>query len=215
MITRLERGDEKEAAASFAYSSTAYPRLAGTLVTIAAFVPIGFGGSAAGEYTFSIFAVVGYSPDRLPGALRPCLRRLLGVWVLKKPKAAHDVELRLHHARLPVASFCLRAGRAGSRLSSRSRCSKAAIFGMRFVPQQFFPASDRPELLVDLQLPQNASIEATENASAGLDKILKDDQDIDHWSTYVGQGSGPLLSASQRAAPKLIFRAGRRRHEGT
>jgi multidrug efflux pump subunit AcrB len=58
MVTRLERGDEKEQAASFAYSSTAFPRLAGTLVTIAAFVPIGFAHSAAGEYTFSIFAVV-------------------------------------------------------------------------------------------------------------------------------------------------------------
>ena len=58
MVTRLERGDEKEQAATFAYGSTAFPRLAGTLVTIAAFVPIGFAHSAAGEYTFSIFAVV-------------------------------------------------------------------------------------------------------------------------------------------------------------
>ena len=58
MVTRLEHGDEKEAAASFAYSSTAFPRLTGTLVTIAGFVPIGFARSAAGEYTFSIFAVV-------------------------------------------------------------------------------------------------------------------------------------------------------------
>ena len=60
---------------------------------------------------------------------------------------------------------------------------------MRFVPQQFFPASDRPELLVDLQLPQNASIYATENVSARLDKLLQGDQDVDHWSTYAGQGA--------------------------
>ncbi|HLN09960.1 MAG TPA: efflux RND transporter permease subunit [Xanthobacteraceae bacterium] len=65
----------------------------------------------------------------------------------------------------------------------------AALLGMRFVPQQFFPASDRPELLVDLQLPENASITATRDASARLDKLLKDDQDVDHWSTYVGQGA--------------------------
>ena len=64
-----------------------------------------------------------------------------------------------------------------------------ALFGMRFVPQQFFPASDRPELLVDLQLPENASIDATKAASARLDKLLKDDQDVDHWSAYVGQGA--------------------------
>ena len=65
----------------------------------------------------------------------------------------------------------------------------AAVFGMRFVPQQFFPASDRPELLLDLQLPENASIYATRDASARLDKLLKDDQDVDHWSNYVGQGA--------------------------
>ena len=65
----------------------------------------------------------------------------------------------------------------------------AALYGMRFVPQQFFPSSDRPELLVDLQLPENASIYATEDVSARLDKLLKGDQDVDHWSTYVGQGA--------------------------
>jgi multidrug efflux pump subunit AcrB len=65
----------------------------------------------------------------------------------------------------------------------------AALYGMRFVPQQFFPASDRPELLLDLQLPENASIYATKDASARLDELLKGDQDVDHWSTYVGQGA--------------------------
>ena len=65
----------------------------------------------------------------------------------------------------------------------------AALLGMRFVPQQFFPASDRPELLVDLQLPENASITATREASARLDKLLKGDPDIDRWSSYVGQGA--------------------------
>ena len=65
----------------------------------------------------------------------------------------------------------------------------ASLYGMRFVPQQFFPSSDRPELLVDLQLPENASIYATQDVSARLDKLLKGDQDVDHWSTYVGQGA--------------------------
>jgi multidrug efflux pump subunit AcrB len=60
---------------------------------------------------------------------------------------------------------------------------------MRLVPQQFFPSSDRPELIVDLQLPENASIYATREAAARLDKLLKGDQDVDHWSTYVGQGA--------------------------
>ena len=65
----------------------------------------------------------------------------------------------------------------------------AALYGMRFVPQQFFPPSDRPELLLDLQLPESASIDATRELSARLDKLLNGDQDVDHWSTYVGQGA--------------------------
>jgi AcrB/AcrD/AcrF family len=64
-----------------------------------------------------------------------------------------------------------------------------AVVGMRLVPQQFFPSSDRPELLVDLQLPENASIYATRDVSARFDSLLKGDPDVDHWSTYVGQGA--------------------------
>ena len=89
MITRLERGEDKEQAATFAYSSTAFPRLTGTLVTIAGFVPIGFARSAAGEYTFSIFAVVGIALIA-SWIVAAVFAPLLGVWILKKPKAAHS-----------------------------------------------------------------------------------------------------------------------------
>ena len=65
----------------------------------------------------------------------------------------------------------------------------AAIFLLRFVPQQFFPASDRPELTVDMTLRQNASIYATETQAKRLEALLKDDPDIDHYSTYVGRGA--------------------------
>lgn len=187
MVTRLERGDGKEQAASFAYSSTAYPRLTGTLVTIAGFVPIGFARSAAGEYTFTIFAVVAIAliSSWIGAAL---FAPLLGVWMLKRPKAAHSGE----HGRF------MRAFRRFLALAMRARWVTigvtlalfgAALYGTRLVPQQFFPSSDRPELLVDLQLRENASIYATQDVSARLDKLLEGDQDVDHWSTYVGQGA--------------------------
>ena len=187
MVTRLERGDEKEQAATFAYSSTALPRLAGTLVTIAAFVPIGFARSAAGEYTFSIFAVVGIALIA-SWCVAALFTPMLGVWVLKKPKTAHAEE----HG--PIMRAFLRFLALAMRfrwvtIAATLALFGVAVYGMRFVPQQFFPASDRPELLVDLQLPENASIYATKDASARLDKLLKDDQDVDHWSTYVGQGA--------------------------
>ena len=86
---------------------------------------------------------------------------------------------------------------------------------MRFVPQQFFPSSDRPELLVDLQLPENASIYATRDVSARLDKLLKGDQDVDHWSTYVGQGAVRFYLPLNVQLPNDFFAPGRGRHQGT
>jgi multidrug efflux pump len=187
MVTRLERGDEKEQAGIFAYASTALPRLTGTLVTIAGFVPIGFARSAAGEYTFSIFAVVAIALLASWG-VAALFAPLLGVWILKKPKAVHGEKPG------PI----MRVFRRFLALAMRVRwvtivltlaVFAAALYGMRLVPQQFFPASDRAELLVDLQLPENASIYATREVAARMDKLLKNDEDVDHWSTYVGQGA--------------------------
>jgi len=187
MVTRLEHGDDKEHAATFAYSSTAFPMLTGTLVTVAGFVPIGFARSAAGEYTFSIFAVVAIALI-ISWVVAVLFAPLLGVWVLKKPRAAHSAEPG------PI----MRTFRRFLELAMRARwvtilvtlgLFAGALYGMRLVPQQFFPSSDRPELLVDLQLPENASIYATQEIAARVDKLLKSDQDVDHWSTYVGQGA--------------------------
>ncbi|MBS0561025.1 MAG: efflux RND transporter permease subunit [Proteobacteria bacterium] len=187
MVSRLEAGDEKETAATYAYTHTAFPMLTGTLVTIAGFVPIGFARSAAGEYTFSIFAVVAIALVS-SWIVAVLFAPVLGVWILKKPKVAHTGEpgpiMRAFRRVLTLAmqwrwiTIAVTLGAFG-----------AALYGTRFVPQQFFPSSDRPELLVDLQLPENASIYATRAASARLDALLKTDPDVDHWSTYVGQGA--------------------------
>jgi len=177
MVSHLEQGDDKERAATFAYTST----------TVAGFVPVGFARSAAGEYTFSIFAVVAIALI-ISWVVAVVFSPLLGVWLLKKPKGAHSGE----------PGRIMRAFRRFLGLAMRARWVTilvtlglfgAALYGTRFVPQQFFPSSDRPELLVDLQLTENASIYATRDASARLDKLLKGNQDVDHWSTYVGQGA--------------------------
>ena len=187
MVTRLEHGDDKEHAATFAFTSTAFPMLTGTLVTVAGFVPIGFARSAAGEYTFSIFAVVTIALI-ISWVVAVVFAPLLGVWVLKKPRAVHAGEpgpiMRAFHRFLVLA---MRA-RWVTVLATLGLFG-AALYGMRFVPQQFFPSSDRPELLVDLQLPENASIYATRDISARVDELLKGDNDVNHWSTYVGQGA--------------------------
>jgi multidrug efflux pump subunit AcrB len=145
MVTRLEHGDDKEHAATFAYSSTAFPMLTGTLVTVAGFVPIGFARSAAGEYTFSIFAVVAIALIA-SWVVAVLFAPLLGVWILKKPRAAHSGEPG------PI----MRAFRSCLVLAMRARWVTvvltlglfgASLYGTQFVPQQFFPSSDRPERL--------------------------------------------------------------------
>ena len=187
MVTRLEEGDDREHAATFAYTSTAFPMLTGTLVTIAGFVPIGFARSSAGEYTFSIFAVVAIALIA-SWVVAVVFAPLLGVWMLGKPKKA----------RSGGPGPIMRAFRHLLALAMRARWLTiivalalfgASLWGMRLVPQQFFPASDRPELLVDLQLPENASIYDTQQQAARLDRLLKADPEVDHWSTYVGQGA--------------------------
>jgi multidrug efflux pump subunit AcrB len=161
--------------------------LTGTLVTVAGFVPIGFAHSAAGEYTFSIFAVVGIAL-LASWFVAVVFSPLLGVWLLKKPKATHSHEpgpiLRAFRRFLELAM----QWRWITLLATLALCA-LAVAGMRLVPQQFFPSSDRPELLIDLQLPENASIYATRDVSARFDSLLKGDPDVDHWSTYVGQGA--------------------------
>lgn len=113
---------------------------------------------------------------------------MLGVWVLKAPKTVHSEEpgrvLGLFR-RLLVSAM-----RARWRTIALTLAAFAlSLLGTALVPQQFFPSSDRPELLVDLTLPQNASIAATRDLSARMDKLLAEDKDVERWSTYVGRGA--------------------------
>ena len=188
MITRLEQGDSKLAAATFAYTSTAFPMLTGTLVTVAGFVPIGFARSSAGEYTFSIFAVVAIALVA-SWVVAVVFTPLLGVWMLgAKAGHAHAAEPgRLMRGFRTLLVLALRARWAT--ILAALGLFVAALWGMRFVPQQFFPASDRPELLLDVKLAQNASIHASREAASRIDAALRDDPDVARWSTYVGRGA--------------------------
>jgi len=187
-VSRLERGDDKPQAAIFAYASTAYPRLAGTLVTIAAFVPVGFARSDAGEYTFSLFAVVALALLAswvVSGICAP----VAGIALLRPPKHTHSEETL--GAPMRVFKRCLLAAMRAKWITILVTLGLfvAALWGTRFVPEQFFPSSDRPELLVDLKLQDNASVLATREAAARLDKMLAADPDVERFSTYVGQGA--------------------------
>jgi multidrug efflux pump subunit AcrB len=187
MVRKLEEGLEKTHAATFAYTSTAVPMLIGTLVTVVGFVPVGFARSVAGEYTFSLFAVVAMA--------------LIASWfvaVLFAPVIGCILLPEKIHAGPQGSGRLMRSFRAGLTAAMRARwltigvtlaLFALAAYGFTFVPQQFFPASDRVELLVDLRLADNASIRSTAREVDALEQLLAGDPDIDHWSTYIGQGA--------------------------
>ena len=194
MLTRLAAGDSKTAAAGFAFRTYAFAMLAGTLVTIAGFVPVGFAASSAGEYTFSLFAVVAIAL-LVSWLVAVLFAPLLGITVLKSPaqKAPGETAARDKPAGGVIGLYrrflvaCLKARYLTIGLAAAAFV--ASVLALPLIPRQFFPSSDRPELLVDLQLPQNASTYASEAVVDRFEGFLKDDPDIDRYSTYIGRGA--------------------------
>jgi multidrug efflux pump subunit AcrB len=188
MITKMEEGYDKIKAATFTYTSTAFPMLTGTLVTIAGFVPVGFAQSGAGEYCFSLFAVVGIAL-LVSWLVAVLFTPLTGVLILPN-------KLSAGHGREPSRMSLLFRATLDKALRHKwpVMAATAALFvcalvGMRFVPQQFFPKSDRPEVLIDLTLQKGSSINATKAVVERVEALLKADKDVDHWSFYIGQGA--------------------------
>ncbi len=187
MISRMAAGDSKEKAATVAYESLAFPMLTGSFITAAGFVPIGFAKSSAGEYTFSIFAVVSIALI-VSWFVAVLFAPLLGVWLLKAPeKKKEEKPSRIMDAFRALLLSAMR--HRWITIAVTLACFTASLLALPLVPRQFFPASDRPELVVDMTLPQNASIFASDRAAKTLDAMLKDNPDVASWSTYVGRGA--------------------------
>jgi multidrug efflux pump subunit AcrB len=186
VTVRLEAGDDKVRAASHAYESVAMPMLTGTFITAAGFVPIGFAKSSAGEYTFSIFAVVTIAL-LVSWLVAVLFMPLLAVWLLKKPEKKQDGPGRGMRMFRALVETAMRA--KWLTVAITLVAFVASILALPMVPRQFFPSSDRPELMVDLALPHNSSIRASEAAVDRLEAVLAKDADVASWSTYIGQGA--------------------------
>ncbi|KWT11688.1 MULTISPECIES: efflux RND transporter permease subunit [Pseudomonas syringae group] len=187
MVTRLEMGETKEQAATYAYTSTAFPMLTGTLVTVAGFVPIGLNNSSAGEYTFTLFAVIAVAM-LVSWVVAVLFAPVIGVHILSaniKPKSEEPGRI----GRAFNSSMLWAMRHRWLAIGITLGLFAASLFSMQFVQNQFFPSSDRPEILVDLNLPQNASINETRKVVDRFEASLKDDPDIERWSTYIGQGA--------------------------
>jgi multidrug efflux pump subunit AcrB len=186
-LNRLAEGDDKVEAATYAFRTYAFAMLAGTLVTITGFVPVGFAASSAGEYTFSLFAVVSIALI-VSWFVAVIFAPLLGIIILTPPRAAKAASPgRIYQWYRNFLTLAMRAKWVTIFVSLA--LFVASFLALPLIPRQFFPSSDRPELLVDLSLPQNASIYASETAAQRLDDALKGDPDVARWSTNVGRGA--------------------------
>jgi multidrug efflux pump subunit AcrB len=191
MISRLEAGESLRKAASYAWTSIAFPMLSGTLVTVAGFIPIGLNSSSAGEFTFSLFVVIAVSL-LVSWVVAVLFAPLLGVTLLPAKMAHHNPEPgRMRRAFHGVLRGAMRF--RWLTIGVTVGLFAISIYGMRFVEQQFFPNSDRPELVVDFALPQNASIAATQAEMDRFEALLAKDEDVLFWSSYVGRGAPRFL----------------------
>lgn len=193
MVARLEMGDTLRKAATHVYTSTAFPMLTGTLVTVAGFIPIGLNNSNAGEFTFTLFVVLAVSLT-VSWVVAVLFTPLLGVTILPAKMKAHHPDKKSLTARIFHAILVTAVRYRFVTIALTVIAFATSIYGMGFVQQQFFPSSDRTELIVDWNLPQNASIAETSAEMAKFEaEKLKDNPKIDHWSTYVGSSAPRFL----------------------
>jgi multidrug efflux pump len=221
MAVKLEQGWNRRRAAAFAYTSTAFPMLTGTLVTVSGFLPIALAKSSTGEYTRSIFEVSAIAL-LLSWLAAVVLIPLLGYHILKeKPGAAaapeddtnaghheedHDhaiYQTRIYQRLRQTVAWCVTYRGRVVIITALLFAGSMAAFGL--VPQQFFPSSDRPELLIDLRLPERASFEATQREALRMEAVLKDRPEIDHVINFIGTGAPRFYLPLDQQLPSTNF----------
>ncbi len=204
MVARLEAGDDLRKAATHVYTSTAFPMLTGTLVTVAGFIPVGLNNSAAGEFTFTLFVVIAVSLV-VSWIVAVLFTPLLGVTILPKTMKSHHEKKGRFAA---VFSWLLKLAMRWRWITIVLTVGVFALSvgGMGLVQQQFFPNSDRTELVIDWNLPHNSSIAETNRQMAKFEKdMLAGNKDIDHWTTYVGQGAPRFILSFDVQTPDVSF----------
>ncbi|MDA9433823.1 efflux RND transporter permease subunit [Bradyrhizobium sp. CCBAU 51627] len=207
MVVKMEEGMERIQAAAYAWSHTAAPMLSGTLVTIAGFLPVGFARSTAGEYAGNIFWVVGFALI-VSWIIAVVFTPYLGVKMLPEIKSVEGG----HHAIYDTPNY--RRLRGLITFAVRHKFVTVGIVavafalsgaGMAAVKQQFFPTSDRPEVLVEVRLPEGTSIETTTATVEKLERWLHDQPEAKIVTSYIGQGAPRFFFAMAPELPDPAF----------
>ncbi|MGB9088786.1 MAG: efflux RND transporter permease subunit [Pseudomonas farsensis] len=214
MAIKMEQGYDRLKAASYAWTSTAFPMLTGTLITAAGFLPIATAASSTGEYTRSIFQVVTIALLTSWVAavvFVPYLGERLLPDLAKRHAARHGTDGQapdpyatpFYQRVRRVVGWCVQRRKTVIVLTIAAFVGSILLF--RFVPQQFFPASGRPELMVDLKLAEGASLNNTAERVRQLEAMLKQQEGIDNFVAYVGTGSPRFYLPLDQQLPAASF----------
>jgi multidrug efflux pump subunit AcrB len=207
MVVKMEEGFDRIKAATYAWSHTAAPMLSGTLVTVIGLMPVGFAKSSAGEYAGNIFWIVGFALIT-SWIVAVAFTPYLGVKLLPEIgqiKGGHDAIYdtpRYNRLRRILSGVIRRKWTVAGAVVG---AFVIAVFGMGAVKQQFFPTSDRPEVLVEVQMPEGTSIERTSAASAKVEAWLRKQPEAQIVTAYVGQGAPRFFLAMAPELPDPSF----------
>src|SRR5882762_6095433 len=192
MVVKMEQGWDRARAATFAWTSTAFPMLTGTLVTAAGFLPVGFANSAVGEYAGGIFWIVAIALVA-SWFVAVIFTPYIGVKLLPNITVHHNhdphavYETRVYRILRSMVQWCV--DHRVKVVVATVGVFALSIVGFGHVQQQFFPLSERPELFLQLRLPEGTAFNVTEKSVKKAEALLKDDKDIATFTSYVGQGS--------------------------
>lgn len=207
MVVKMEEGYDRIKASAYAWSHTAAPMLAGTLVTAVGFMPNGFAQSTAGEYTSNMFWIVGIALIA-SWVVAVVFTPYLGVKMLPNIKTVEGGHSAIYNTRRynRFRAFLTRViARKWLAAGSVIALFIIAILGMGLVKKQFFPTSDRPEVLVEIQLPYGSAIEQNSASAAKIENWLKEQQEAKIVTAYVGQGSPRFYLAMAPELPDPSF----------
>ena len=188
MLRKIEEGFDRFQAATFAFTSTAFPMLTGTLITAAGFLPIATAKSSTGEYTIAIFQVVTIA--LLVSWFAAVIATPLIGMKLLRASGTHPHEMfqgRFYVALRRLIDACMR--RRWLTIAATLGAFLLGGYGMGLTEKQFFPSSDRAELLIELWLPEGSSLRATEAQTQRVEAFLAADPDVGNYVAYVGNGS--------------------------
>lgn len=208
MVVKMQEGMQRTAAATFAWGATAAPMLTGTLVTVIGFLPVGFAQSTAGEYAGDIFWIVAFAL-LVSWVVAVYFTPYLGVKLLPEIK----VEEGGHDALYATRRYERFRGWVRRAVASRGKVSLAVVAALVIagglmavvVPKQFFPNSDRPELLVEVALPKGTSIRATEALVARIETDIRRHDEALYVDSYVGAGAPRFFLSANPEPPDPSF----------